>query len=83
MLGIVPWFTESLGVRGLRADFSADFNFGCEFDCTEGVDGTDRGAQSGLGFVYEVEERVDCGVAGRRREEPDAEGEDNEEVEAG
>jgi hypothetical protein len=64
-------------VRGLRADFRADFSLGCELDCTEGVDGTDRGAQSGLGVVYDVGESVDFGVAGRRVDDPDDEGEDD------
>lgn len=77
VLGVVPWFVESLGVRGLRADFKADFSLGCELDCTEGVDGTDRGAQSGLGVEYDVGESVDCGVAGRRVDDPDEEGEDD------
>jgi len=70
-------FVESFGVRGLRADFRADFSLGCELDCTEGVDGTDREAHSGFGVEYDVGESVDCGVAGRRVDEPDEEGEDD------
>jgi hypothetical protein len=69
-------------VRGLRADFRTDFNLGGGCECSEGVDGTDRGSQSGLGVEYDAGERVVCGVVGRRREDPDADGEDGEDIDA-
>ena len=69
-------------MRGLKADFNADFSLGCGFDCSEGVEGTDRGPRSGLGVEYDAGEKVDWKVIGRRREDPDKEAGDDPDTDA-
>jgi hypothetical protein len=67
-------------VRGRKADFNTDFSLGCGFDCSEGVEGTDRGFRSGLGVEYDAGEKVDWEVIGRRRDNPDEEAGDDPDI---